>query len=237
MTSENHIHTNACAHYKKRLCADLMFSCCGATANCHRCHDDMNGTGTCAKKMSPQMVESIVCSKCSLRQPPSNQCIAEECGIQFSKSYCDKCRVWVDFSISHCDKCGICRAADAGSLFHCDECDCCFLVGADGLDASIEKHQRRHRVVVDAVPPQQLDAVVVKASKKRCLESSRFSVRESDCPVCLESIFFSRDVSVFLPCTHILHKQCLMKYCRAKLRDNLQPTCPLCRKQFFTSNY
>lgn len=107
----------SCTHYKK-MCNKFHFNCCDKIYDCCRCHNQAN---LCNKTI---FVDNICCDKCGFEQTPSSNC--SNCGIQFSRSFCEICNIWSEKDIYHCNKCGLCRVGKADKYFHCDNCESCF---------------------------------------------------------------------------------------------------------------
>ena len=107
-----------CAHYDKK-CSNFFFECCQIIDPCHRCHMARESCDT-----KPPAISSIMCNSCELRQPPSKTCIG--CSMDFSRSYCDICKIWTALDIHHCEGCGFCRVGRSEDIFHCDFCEACF---------------------------------------------------------------------------------------------------------------
>lgn len=115
-------HANNCEHFTTgvKQCSQFKFDCCNTVYPCKKCHKNK-----CDK--SP-LISTISCLNCNLEQEPSNVCI--RCNIQFSKNYCNKCRIWTDKNIRHCESCGCCRVIHEDAppdlqLYHCHVCNMC----------------------------------------------------------------------------------------------------------------
>lgn len=171
-----------CKHYNKN-CSRFSFDCCGIIDPCHRCH---YARETCDKR--PPQISSVRCNVCHTTQPPSPSCV--NCDVQFSKSYCEKCKIWTALEIVHCDECGFCRVGKKEDIFHCKTCDACFPV------AGRESH--------------------------RC---AKVQLKDTNCPLCLESVHTAQKSSTILPCGHVLHGDCWKE---ASSKGEYR--CPTCRK-------
>ena len=117
-----------CTHYDKK-CSHFKFNCCNDQKidNCHRCHIERKfeeNLGLNKKSCDKPKIYSIVCDECQTEQIPSNKCI--NCNINFSKNYCDECKLWTMKDITHCFDCDLCRIGLPGTLEHCDSCGICF---------------------------------------------------------------------------------------------------------------
>lgn len=169
-----------CKHYNKN-CSRFQFDCCGIIDPCHRCH---YAREICDKK--PPQISQIKCNICHTLQPPSQNCT--NCNVQFSKSYCEKCKIWTSLEIFHCDECGFCRVGKNGSTFHCQSCDACF--STEGIHVC-----------------------------------AKTQLKDSFCPLCLESVHTAQKQSEILPCGHVLHLDC-----RREAFKKGEYRCPTCRK-------
>jgi hypothetical protein len=166
-----------CGHYKSRC--KIIAKCCGQEFGCRFCHDTQVGS----HNMNRYDVEEVVCNRCQMRQPISNSCRNEKCGIKdipFAKYYCDICHLYSDSHLSeiyHCDKCRICRICSLGNTkkdyFHCDICGGCI----------VKDLKDTHKCIPDAL--------------------------KGDCSICSESIFLSKVPVRLLPCGHAVHAKCL----------------------------
>ncbi len=118
-----------CSHYDKK-CSRFSFSCCSMVKDpCHRCHLERGAVG-CA--VTGAMITSIVCNECDFEQTPTSQ-NCQNCGVQFSRSFCPTCKIWTAKLISHCNDCGMCRVIfnPSDRLVHCHSCDLCFFESAN----------------------------------------------------------------------------------------------------------
>lgn len=174
----------SCQHYKSKKCSRFYFDCCNTVDPCHRCHMARG----CDRK--PPQISSIQCNDCGTKQEPSQRCVNPACGVQFSNSYCDKCKIWTELDIVHCDHCGICRVGKPSSVFHCHTCDACFAKESQGTH--------------------------------RCAKSK---LKDSSCPICLESVHTAQKASNILPCGHVVHGDCWKEAARKG-----EYRCPTCRK-------
>lgn len=114
---------DGCIHYL-RSCK-LVSPCCDKVFGCRMCHDEIG----CDVKFDRYNVKEIVCIKCNLRQPISNECINLDCKIQFAKYFCNVCNFFDDSDrkVYHCEKCKLCRLGEGLGIdyFHCDKCNAC----------------------------------------------------------------------------------------------------------------
>jgi RING finger/CHY zinc finger protein 1 len=142
-------------------------------------------------------VEEIVCNKCRLRQPVSNSCKNDNCDNKiFAKYYCDICHLYSDSHITE--------------IYHCDKCNICRMCSLGNT-----KNDYFHCDKCGGCIPIQLKLT------HKCISDGM----KSDCCICLESIFLSKDPVKVLPCGHAIHGSCL-----EGLLKNNTTLCPLCRK-------
>lgn len=110
-----------CEHYVRRC--RLVAPCCNKAYWCRHCHNDAE-----AHEMNRHAVKEVVCDKCNKRQPVSQTCCNNNCGIEFAAYFCAVCNFFddrIERNYYHCDKCGICRVKGDGDFMHCDTCATC----------------------------------------------------------------------------------------------------------------
>ena len=110
-----------CEHYVRRC--RLVAPCCGKMYGCRHCHNDAE-----AHEMNRHAVKEVVCDKCNKRQPVSQTCCNNNCGIEFAAYFCAVCNFFddrIERNYYHCDKCGICRVKGGSEYVHCDNCATC----------------------------------------------------------------------------------------------------------------
>ena len=176
-----------CEHYVRRC--SLVAPCCNKAYVCRHCHNDAE-----THEMDRHAVKEVVCNECNVRQPVSQTCNNEACGITFAAYFCATCNFFDDRAernYYHCDKCGICRVKGEHDYVHCDTCGTCVAINNHTC-----KREQFH----------------------------------TDCPVCLENLFYSTKPSNALPCGHTMHVHC-MQGCFQQNRIG----CPLCRKSMLSS--
>ena len=120
-TQEEEEEVVGCEHYVRRC--RLVAPCCDKEYACRHCHNEAE-----AHEMDRHAVKEVVCNKCNHRQPVSNTCINNECGIQFAAYFCAVCNFFddrIERNYYHCDKCGICRVKGDNDFVHCDTCGTC----------------------------------------------------------------------------------------------------------------
>jgi RING finger/CHY zinc finger protein 1 len=59
----------------------------------------------------------------------------------------------------------------------------------------------------------------------------RAGVTKQNCPICLESLFYSRDSSTPIKCGHFVHSKCYKNMCKQGAYR-----CPVCLKSIFEMN-
>jgi hypothetical protein len=104
--------------------------------------------------------------------------------------------------------CGICKYWDDSinkEIYHCDKCGVCRLGKVSNYF---------HCDKCNACKPIEFKDSHICITNSMC----------SDCPICLEYMFYSRDPVGFLKCGHPMHKHCLDHYLKYDYR------CLICRK-------
>ena len=100
----------------------LYASCCDKYICCHLCHNKNSDH----KIKRLKEVKHILCSNCNtINENMSNEC--SNCKKQFSKFFCNKCKIHSDSNMFHCEKCNICYYEKEEDLIHCDNCNMCFM--------------------------------------------------------------------------------------------------------------
>lgn len=117
------------------------------------------------------------------------------CNIQFANSYCGICHIWTHAEMYHCDGCGICRLGKKENTYHCHNCEICLPKFDDNGNVNTHK----------------------------CMKN-RNKYKESNCVICLESVYIASKLYQMLNCSHFAHIDCLNKY--VKTNTN----CPCCKK-------
>jgi len=116
---DEEVQRRGCKHYA-RGCS-FVSPCCQKIFPCRLCHDEEINDHT----LDRHSVISIVCNKCTITQPVSNECTG--CGEKFGNYFCSICRLYDDNDKQqfHCDGCGICRVGGRENFVHCDVCGFC----------------------------------------------------------------------------------------------------------------
>ena len=110
-----------CEHYVRRCL--LVAPCCDKEYACRHCHNDAE-----AHEIDRHAVKEVVCAICDQRQPVSQTCLNDACGVEFAAYFCAVCNFFddrIERNYYHCDKCGICRVKGDGEYVHCDKCGTC----------------------------------------------------------------------------------------------------------------
>lgn len=150
------------------------------------------------------------CSRCHYareicdQRPPQISTI--KCNLchttQAPTQSCINCNV--QFSNSYCETCKIWTALE---IFHCDGCGIC-RVG--------KRDDTFHCYNCDACFP------VATRNLHHCAKTQ---LKDSSCPLCLESVHTAQKESFILPCGHVLHVDC---WKLASVKGEYR--CPTCRK-------
>ncbi len=101
----------------------LYASCCDDYICCHVCHNKNNNHKLNRRKD----ISHVYCKNCNYKNNKlEKNCY--NCGIEFSKKFCEKCLIYNDYyeNMHHCDKCNICYFEDPKEIVHCDSCNLCF---------------------------------------------------------------------------------------------------------------
>jgi RING finger/CHY zinc finger protein 1 len=130
-----------CSHYRRNC--QLKAPCCGRFFWCRFCHNDDVQQQSIAKmlkkieqvscpveEMARNAVQVVKCMKCQHEQQltESNFRNCENCGVEFAKYACFKCKLYNNdpaAQIYHCDECGICRVGSREKYTHCSACGTC----------------------------------------------------------------------------------------------------------------
>ena len=106
--------------------------------------------------------------------------------VQIASDSCQTC----GFQFGHyfCHKCHVIDLDTSKKQFHCDKCGICRVGGRENF-----KHCDTCKCCVST----EIDHICT------------VNALENDCPICLSSLFNSRDESIRLPtCGHTMHKTC-----------------------------
>jgi hypothetical protein len=165
----------------------------------------------------PDCMKFVCCRICHDRADPTHKFHRKNvetmkcnyCGlVQRVSGKCIQCRA--KMSIYYCDVCHLfdCPPPN-GRIFHCDKCGECRKAGID----KIVRHCDACGVCV--FEPHQ------------CF---KYSLKESTCSICGDTLYSAREQSSFPPCGHWAHRSCLERHVRTAWSQQIIPACPLCRR-------
>ncbi|KAK9708094.1 hypothetical protein K7432_009827 [Basidiobolus ranarum] len=185
---------DGCEHY--RLKCWVQAPCCEDLFwGCWRCHDEGIYEG--------MRVNEVLLSPHRIDRTTINVMKCRYCKtIQEVGKTCQGCGLCM--AQYYCDQCHYFNDAPTSPIFHCDECGIC-RVG--------KRKDYRHCVKCGI-------CISDKIGEHACFENAG----KEDCPICLESLFHSREIPRILPCGHILHEKCLYELCKIDFK------CPICLK-------
>ncbi|KAL7535438.1 hypothetical protein ACHAXR_006495, partial [Thalassiosira sp. AJA248-18] len=238
-----------CTHYERKC--HIVSPCCGATFGCRICHDDCpvlppllgqgmmmegggmdfggggggdggggfgnggggGGQGFGRKYQRIQRTSSMPSSFNNTVGPPEHhnvdrfaikEIICRECFTkQGSKTnFCINCNV--QLGEYHCAICNL-WMSDEERPYHCPDCGFCRVGGGENF---------RHCMDCGMCIDKQLFAD----------HNCKVGKYMSNCPVCQEDLFSSRDASHELPCGHAIHWHCFRELASHDSR------CPMCKK-------
>lgn len=197
-----------CTHYVRNN--HIVSPCCGATYACRICHDECPVLPPLLKDQvnmrrgSTNLVSRPVGEHHKLPRFDIAEIICRECYTkQDSKTNsCLNCQV--QFGEYHCGICNLWMAND-DHPYHCPDCGFCRVGGGDNF-----KHC--------------LDCGMCIDRQVFCDHNCKVGKYMSNCPVCQEDLFSSRDASHELPCGHAIHWHCFREMAS---HDN---RCPVCKK-------
>lgn len=111
--------------------------------------------------------------------------------------------------------CNICRLYDShptNKYFHCDECGMCRVGNREDIF-----HCSECNMCFD--------------NKYKETHSCKKDLFRTDCCICLNDLFSSRQSSVVMNCGHAIHQECSNEWVKKNIG------CPLCRKTMFDSEW
>lgn len=220
-----------CAHYMRNC--TIIAACCGLAFGCRICHDESpvlppplrrRKAGLVADQVVRQ-AGSHISNAFKRRQsmPLENEpyddeeenhhlidrfaireVICRECFTRQSSktNHCKACGI--PFGEYHCNICNLWMTSSE-SPYHCTECGFCRVGGRDNF-----RHCRDCGMCIDTL---LFDNHNCKAGKYN-----------SNCPVCQEDLFSSRQASHEMPCGHAIHWHCF------KELTSFDTRCPVCKK-------
>ena len=199
-----------CTHYVRNN--HIVSPCCGATFACRICHDEcpvlpplikdqvnMRRGSTMTNMLSRPVGEHHKLPRFDIAEIICRECYTKQ---DSKTNTCMNCQV--QFGEYHCDICNLWMAND-DHPYHCPDCGFCRVGGGDNF-----KHCLDCGMCID----RQL------FSNHNC----KVGKYMSNCPVCQEDLFSSRDASHELPCGHAIHWHCFREMAS---HDN---RCPVCKK-------
>ncbi len=132
--------------------------------------------------MDRYAVAEIMCMLCRTVQAVGRRCTNAECGVEFARYFCARCKFYDGTpgkEIYHCDRCDTCRVGNAAGagFFHCDRCNAC-------MDAAGGRGEHQ------------------------CLKGSL----DGNCPICGGCLRTSTTPVVFVRCGHAMHLACFEEY-------------------------
>jgi RING finger/CHY zinc finger protein 1 len=175
--------------YQKRPCPNYKRGCIKQCPNpdclkwvcCRICHDEKEKD----HHLERTKVNKIICNKCFTEQPPSPSCL--NCSLQFSRNYCDICKLWTDNDNVHCDKCQNCRRGTKETITHCDTCGICSAIehvcipeyGTDNCPICMEK-------INESISGVMILPICRHYIHRNCL--LKYVVSNYKCPICSMSL-------------------------------------------------
>ena len=169
--------------------------CCNKTYWCRLCHDETE-CGASVVMRTPKLAHKI--DRFKVKRIVCQVCDTE----QDVKAKCEKCDV--SFAKYVCLKCNLFDEDDSKGQYHCDKCGFCRVGGASNFF---------HCDTCGTCFRSKIGHV--------CVERAT----HSDCPVCMEFMFDSRDPSVAMRCGHVIHIKCQEQLLKKGIYK-----CPLCSK-------
>ncbi|XP_045130411.1 RING finger and CHY zinc finger domain-containing protein 1-like isoform X2 [Portunus trituberculatus] len=166
------------------------------------------------KLVSPCCKQNYICRFChdeSENHPLDRPNITEvECLVceqtQPLSQNCGSCGII--FGNYFCEKCKLFGDEDLG-MYHCDGCGLCRVGGKDKFF---------HCDICDLCLPTNI------RTSHKCIAK----MGKGNCPVCLEDIHTSRNVSHIPPCSHLIHRPCFDDLISAGFY-----ACPVCGASMF----
>ncbi|CAJ1947881.1 unnamed protein product [Cylindrotheca closterium] len=220
----------ACSHYERNC--TIVSPCCGVAFGCRICHDECPVLPMPFSKRRPEdipmenrvnwtdTVESSKQRQLKRRSLPLGfeeeethheidrfeigEIICRLCYTRQSSktNFCTCCHA--QFGAYHCKICNLWMSDDE-SPYHCEKCGFCRVGGRENF-----RHCDDCGMCIDRL---LFDDHNCKAGKYM-----------SNCPVCQEDLFSSRDASHEMPCGHAIHWHCF------KELTSYDTRCPVCKK-------
>ena len=173
-----------CAHYQRR--ALKLAACCGEWFSCRFCHDevryDAERDPKRAHRLDRHAVRAALCGRCGHVDSPP-RAECGGCGERLGDYFCGVCNLW--------------KAIPAGAppeeTWHCDACGICRVGGRANFF---------HCVGCGVCLPHSL------RDGHKCTSHGV----KSDCAICREDMFASRESATLLRCGHALHSECFAAF-------------------------
>lgn len=125
--------------------------------------------------------------------------------------FCNNCHK--EMASYFCDICKLWSDEPEKSIFHCDDCGICRVGAGIGIDTI---HCQKCGICMN----------IELADNHPCIERSA----NSNCPICLEYLFNSTKVLMFMACGHPIHQLCYQSYVSANYK------CPICFKSIIDTS-
>mmetsp|Transcript_5675 Transcript_5675/g.8767 ORF Transcript_5675/g.8767 Transcript_5675/m.8767 type:complete len:390 (+) Transcript_5675:234-1403(+) len=179
-------------------CSHYQRSCKIYAACCCRffpCHWCHDDQTSDGHVMNRRDSRQVLCMRCGTAQASSNSCVSDACSSAPS------------FSSYYCSACCLYENNAAKHIYHCEKCGIC-RVGR-GLD-------------IDYFHCDKCSACIsVEHKNHKCVENNT----KSNCPICFDYMFTSRNPVVITKCGHAMHEACFKLYTGSHMY-----TCPVCFK-------
>lgn len=123
-----------CKHYKRKC--KLVSPCCKNNYICRFCHNASEN-----HPLERSNISEVECMLCQTKQPLSQTCSNENCGVIFGNYFCRLCKLYDDEDKEqyHCEGCGLCRVGGRVKYFHCNTCELCLPRDMENSHKCIEK--------------------------------------------------------------------------------------------------
>lgn len=125
--------------------------------------------------------------------------------------FCGNCHE--EMAAYFCTVCNLWSDDPEKSIFHCDDCGICRIGAGIGIDTI---HCQKCGICMN----------IELADNHPCIEQSA----NSNCPICLEYLFNSTNVLMFMSCGHPIHQLCYESYVTANYK------CPICFKSIIDTS-
>lgn len=174
----------------------IVSPCCNKVYFCRFCHDDDEYEDVSIDKLD----NAHKLDRFTIKEVVCCGCDTR----QPVSNTCNNCNI--TFADYYCEICNLFDNTDK-KQFHCRKCGICrvnkdITYHCDGCNTCLIK--------TDGAD-----------NKHKCT-----SMKDKDCPVCLEDLFTSTKEVTSIQCGHRIHKGCLIEFCATSI------SCPLCKKLF-----